>query len=96
MVDAARAVDAEHARPAGTAAQQSEAQARARYDAGLAGIVEVAEAQNLLPPALSIRMRLARVDVWRALLAKACRAGLISALFHRSCFAPRECNSPCG
>ena len=47
MVDAARAV-AQNTPIQLAAAQQSEAQARARYDAGLAGIIEVAEAQNLL------------------------------------------------
>ena len=56
------------------AAQQSEAQARARYDAGLASIVEVAEAQNLLAGA-EYQDAAARVDVWRALLAKAVAQG---------------------
>jgi outer membrane protein TolC len=50
------------------AAQQSEAQARARYNAGLASIVEVADAQGLLAAA-EVQDQLARVDVWRALLA---------------------------
>ena len=52
------------------AAQQSEAQARARYQAGLASIVEVADAQSLLAQA-EYQDQLARVDVWRALLAQA-------------------------
>ena len=52
------------------AAKQSEAQARARYDAGLASIIEVAEAQNLLAGA-EYQDAAARVDVWRALLARA-------------------------
>jgi outer membrane protein len=56
------------------AAQQAEAQARARYDAGLAGIVEVAEAQNLLAQAQA-QNELARVDVWRAWLASAVARG---------------------
>ena len=47
MVDAARAI-AQNTPIQLAAAQQSEAQARARYDAGLASIVEVADAQNLL------------------------------------------------
>ena len=47
------------------AAQQSEAQARARYAAGLASIVEVAEAQSLLATA-EYQNAVARVDVWRA------------------------------
>ena len=57
-----------------TAAQQSEAQARARYEAGLAGITEVAEAQNLLASA-EYHDAVARVDVWRALLAQAAAHG---------------------
>jgi outer membrane protein len=56
------------------AAQQSEAQARARYDAGLASLVEVADAQNLLAQA-EFQDRLARVEVWRALLAQAVAHG---------------------
>jgi outer membrane protein TolC len=73
MVDAARAV-AQNTPVQLTAAQQSEAQARARYDAGLASIVEVAEAQNLLAGA-EYQDAAARVDVWRALLAKAVAQG---------------------
>jgi outer membrane protein len=57
-----------------TAAQQSERQARARYDAGLATIVEVADAQSLLAQA-EVQDQLARVDVWRALLAAAVAHG---------------------
>ena len=56
------------------AAQQSEMQARARYDAGLASIVEVADAQSLLAQA-EVQDQLARVDVWRALLAEAVAQG---------------------
>lgn len=56
------------------AAQQSEMQARARYDAGLANIVEVADAQSLLAQA-EVQDELARVDVWRALLAEAVAQG---------------------
>jgi outer membrane protein TolC len=56
------------------AAQQSEMQARARYDAGLASIVEVADAQSLLARA-EVEDQLARVDVWRALLAAAVAQG---------------------
>ena len=56
------------------AAQQSEMQARARYDAGLATILEVAEAQSLLAQA-EVQDQLARVDVWRALLASAVAQG---------------------
>jgi len=78
MVDAARAV-AQNTPVQLTAAQQSEAQARARYDAGLAGIVEVAEAQNLLAGA-EYEDAAARVDVWRALLAKAVAQGNFTSL----------------
>jgi outer membrane protein TolC len=56
------------------AAQQSERQARARYDAGLATIIEVADAQSLLAQA-EVQDQLARVDVWRALLAAAVAQG---------------------
>lgn len=56
------------------AAQQSEMQARARYDAGLATIVEVADAQSLLAQA-EVQDQLARVDVWRALLGAAVAQG---------------------
>ena len=50
MVEAARAIAANTPVQL-AAAQQSEAQARARYDAGLASIIEVADAQNLLAQA---------------------------------------------
>jgi outer membrane protein TolC len=59
------------------AAQQSEAQARARYEAGLASIVEVAEAQSLLVQA-EYQHAMARVDVWRALLAQAVARGNVA------------------
>jgi outer membrane protein TolC len=73
MVDAAYAI-AQNTPIQLTAAQQSEAQARARYDAGLASITEVAEAQNLLAGA-EYQDAAARVDVWRALLARAVAQG---------------------
>jgi outer membrane protein TolC len=57
-------------------AQQTEAQARARYDAGLAGIVEIADAQNLLAQA-ELLNELARLDAWRATLAAAVARGRI-------------------
>jgi outer membrane protein TolC len=60
-----------------SAAQQSEAQARARYEAGLASIVEVAEAQSLLAGA-EVQDAVARVDVWRALLAQATAHGTLA------------------
>jgi outer membrane protein TolC len=73
MVETARAI-ARNTPVQLAAARQSEAQARARYDAGLAGIIEVAEAQNLLAGA-EFQNAAARVDVWRALLAQATARG---------------------
>ena len=73
MVQAARAVAANTPVQL-AAAQQSEAQARARYQAGLTSIIEVADAQSLLAQA-DVQDQLARVDVWRALLAEAVAQG---------------------
>jgi outer membrane protein TolC len=56
------------------AARQSESQARARYEAGLASIVEVAESQGLLAAA-EYQDAIARLDVWRALLGQAIASG---------------------
>lgn len=56
------------------AAQQSEVQARARYQAGLTSLTEVADAQSLLAQA-EVEDQLARVEVWRALLAAAAAEG---------------------
>jgi outer membrane protein TolC len=78
FVDAARAI-AQNTPVQLTAAQQSEAQARARYEAGLAGITEVAEAQNLLVGA-EYQDASARVEVWRALLAQAVAQGDLASL----------------
>ncbi len=49
------------------AARATETQSRARYQAGLATIVEVADAESLLAQA-EIRDAVAHVNVWRALL----------------------------
>lgn len=49
------------------AAQDSEAQARARYEALLASLTELADAQRLLTQA-EIDNSLARLNIWRALL----------------------------
>ena len=76
MVEAARAVAANMPLQL-SAAQQSEAQARARYQAGLASIVEVADTQSLLAQA-ELQDQLARVDVWRALLAEAVAQGTLT------------------
>jgi outer membrane protein len=59
------------------AAQQSESQARARYQAGLASIVEVADAQSLLAQA-EVQDQIARIDVWRALLTQAAAHGTLA------------------
>jgi len=76
MVDAARAIAANTPLQL-AAAQQSEAQARARYQAGLASIVEVADAQSLLAQA-EFEDQAARVDIWRALLAEAVAQGSLA------------------
>ncbi len=73
MVQAARAIAANTPVQL-AAARQSEAQARARYQAGLTSITEVADAQSLLAQA-EVQDQLARVDVWRALLAEAVAQG---------------------
>jgi outer membrane protein TolC len=64
------------------AARAGETQARARYEAGLAGIVEVADAQSLLAQA-EYQHGAALVDVWRALLAQAVAAGDVAPLIAR-------------
>ncbi len=56
------------------AAQSASQQARARYEAGLSNIQEVADAQRLLTQA-EIDNALARLAVWRALLGLATAAG---------------------
>jgi outer membrane protein TolC len=78
MVEAARAVAANTPVQL-AAARQSEAQARARYDAGLASLNELADAQSLLAQA-EVQDQLARVDVWRALLAQAIAYGSVDPL----------------
>jgi outer membrane protein TolC len=65
------------------AARATEAQARARYETGLASIVEVADAQNLLAQA-EYQHGTAQVDVWRALLAQAVAAGDVAPLIARA------------
>lgn len=76
MVQAARAIAANIPVQL-AAAQQSESQARARYQAGLANIVEVADAQSLLAQA-EVQDQLARIDVWRALLAQSVAHGTLA------------------
>jgi outer membrane protein TolC len=76
MVQAARAIAANTPVQL-AAAQQTESQARARYQAGLASIVEVADAQSLLAQA-EVQDQLARIDVWRALLAQSVPQGTLA------------------
>ena len=57
-----------------SAARQAETQARARYDAGLTGITEVADAQRLLARA-ETEEALASLAIWRARLARAAAEG---------------------
>lgn len=61
------------------AARVLERQSRARYDAGLATIVEVADAQRLLLQA-EVSDAVARLAIWRATLAEASARGDLSAL----------------
>ena len=61
------------------AARVLEAQSRARYDAGLATILEVADAQRLLLDA-EVGDALARIAVWRARLSEAAARGDLSEL----------------
>jgi outer membrane protein TolC len=56
------------------AAQAGERQARARYQSGLANLTELADAQRLLT-ASEIDEGLARLNVWRAMLALASARG---------------------
>jgi outer membrane protein TolC len=56
------------------AAEDTQQRARARYDSGLTSITEVAEAQHLLAQA-ETDDAVARLAVWRALLAQAQAAG---------------------
>lgn len=56
-----------------------EQQARARYDAGLAEIMEVADAQRLLLQA-EVGEAVARLGVWRALVAEAAARGVLTDL----------------
>jgi outer membrane protein TolC len=63
------------------AARQSETQASARYQAGLAGVTEVADAQSLLAQA-EYQDELARVDIWRALLAQAVAQGTLASFLN--------------
>jgi len=61
------------------AARLSETQARARYDAGLAPLTDVADAQQLLAAAEAEHAQ-AQIDGWRALLAQAVADGDVAPL----------------
>ncbi|PYT06161.1 MAG: hypothetical protein DMF60_09940 [Acidobacteria bacterium] len=69
------------------AAQESAIRARARYDAQLATVTEGAEAQRLLAQA-EIDDAVARLGVWRALLAGAAVQGDIKPFLHQVSTAP--------
>jgi outer membrane protein len=69
------------------AAQESALRARARYDAQLATVTEVAEAQRLLAQA-EIDDAVARLGVWRALLAAAAVQGDIKPFIQQVSTAP--------
>ena len=56
------------------AARQTETQSRARYQSGLATVVEVAEAENLLAQA-EMDDTVARLNVWRGLFGVAYAQG---------------------
>lgn len=73
LIDGARRV-AENTPVQLDAARMTERQARARYESGLGTVVEVAEAQRLLAQA-DVEDALARLGVWRALLAAAVAGG---------------------
>jgi outer membrane protein TolC len=64
------------------AARQSVTQATARYQAGLTSILEVADAQNLIAQS-EMQDQIARVDVWRALLAQAVADGSLEGFLKR-------------
>jgi outer membrane protein TolC len=64
------------------AAREGDAQARARYDAGLTSVLEVAEAQRLLADA-EAESAVANLAVWRALLAEAAVAGDLQPFLNR-------------
>lgn len=76
MVQGARAVAANTPVQL-AAARQSEQQARARYDAGLATLNELADAQSLLAAA-DVQDQVAHIEVWRALLAEGAASGSLA------------------
>lgn len=81
LIEAARLV-AENTPVQLKAAQETELRARARYENGLTNVVEVAEAQRLLAQA-EVDDAVARLGVWRALLAAARIRGDIKPFLQR-------------
>ena len=69
------------------AARDTDAQARARYDAGLTTVLEVAEAQELLAEAEAVSA-VASLAVWRALLAEAVLRGDVPSFLNQMRPAP--------
>jgi outer membrane protein TolC len=64
------------------AAREAESRARARYEAGLATLTDVADAQRLLAQA-EVDDALARLGVWQALLAEANARGTLAPFLDR-------------
>ena len=82
MVEGARAI-AQNMPVQLRAAQEAERQAVARYKAGLSTAIEVAEAERLLTQT-EIDDALARLNVWRALLAAGAASGDLEPLLNMS------------
>ncbi len=86
LVDAARRI-AENTPIQLKAAQEAETRAGARYEAGLAAVTEVAEAQRLLAQA-ETDDAVARLSVWRALLAAGKAQGDLKPFLQQVATAP--------
>ena len=71
------------------AATDAELRARTRYETGLANIAEVAEAERLLTRA-QVQMAIARVGVWKALLAYSNTRGSINPFLQQIASARQE------
>jgi outer membrane protein TolC len=69
------------------AARDGDAQARARYDAGLTTVLEVAEAQRLLAAA-EADSAVANLAVWRAMLAESALRGTLQPFLEKTAAAP--------
>jgi outer membrane protein len=61
------------------AARDTESQARARYQSGLTGIIDVAEGQSLLAQA-EVTDLIARLEIWRSMIAVAVSQGDVQAI----------------